>query len=320
MGYNGVEAFTREGRQMHDLKQLFSSVKEKPLQTIAVAAAEERELLLAIKDAIHLNLGNFILFGDQSTIQQLIQTIPDFPVHHWSIRHVNSTQESAMEAVKSVSLGESSLLMKGQLETGILLKEVLNRKDGLRSKGLLSHAMVLKLPKFSRLFILSDAAMNIHPTAEELKMIVLNAVGLAHQLEISHPKVALISALERVNPKIESSVKAQRVKDMFQENDLPFEIDGPLAVDLALDQEAAKKKGLTSTVAGNADILIVPSIDVGNALYKGIVFGTEGVQSAGIVLGAKVPIILTSRADSHDTKLFSIALGRLLQNGEGTIG
>jgi phosphate butyryltransferase len=205
--------------------------------------------------------------------------------------------------------------MKGLVDTSIILKEVLNRDYGLRTDNILSHVMICELPKFDRLIFLSDGAMNIDPTIEQLKQITLNAVSLARSLNISRPKVALLSAKEKPDPKMPSTLKCQAIQDMYERGEIVrCDICGPLAVDLALDKEAAKIKNIRNNVAGQADILIAPYIEVANALYKGWVFGCEGVKSAGIVIGAKNPIVLTSRADSHESKLYSIALSVLMEN------
>lgn len=299
---------------MENLFDLITQAQKRPPKTIAVAAAEDIDVLRSVKDAILLNIGNFILCGSDTIIRKRMDEIGDFPQHNWKIINASNPNLAAKRAVEAVATGKASILMKGIIPTASLLSAVLDRNNGLRNEGLLSHCLVLRLPKFNRLIFLSDAAMNIDPDIAQLKIILVNTVELARSLGFSRPKVAIISALETVNPKIPSTVKAQAIKEMHERGEIVHcDVDGPMALDVALDHEAAKTKGIKSVVAGAADVLIVPYIEVGNALYKGWIFGTEGVESAGIVLGAKSPIILTSRADSHQSKLYSIALSQLLE-------
>jgi phosphate butyryltransferase len=242
-----------------------------------------------------------------------MDALPNFIHDGCQIVDIKGKEAACAEAVKAVSSGRADVLMKGLVDTAIILKEVLNAEYGLRSDSILSHVMLVELPGFDRLIFLSDGAMNIDPSVEELKHILNNAVLLAKALHVSRPKVAILSAIEKVNPKMPSTLKAKALEEMAERGEIVHcKVCGPLAVDLALDKEAAKTKGIKNDVAGNADILISPYIEVANALYKGFVFGTDGVKSAGLVMGAKAPIVLTSRADSHESKLYSIALSVLM--------
>ena len=228
-----------------------------------------------------------------------------------SIINTNNPKESAEMAVKCVNSTQAGVLMKGLVDTSIILKEVLNRDYGLRTNSILSHITLFELPKLKRIILLTDAAMNIDPGIEELKSIINNAVSLAKTLNITTPKVALLSAVEKVNPKMPSTLKCSELSEIYKDNE-NMVIEGPLALDLAISKESAITKGITGRIQGDADILVVPYIEVGNVLYKGWVFGMDNVLNAGIVLGAKRPIVLTSRADSHAAKINSIALSLVM--------
>lgn len=299
---------------MKTLKEIIMVAQNRPNKTIALACPEDHEVLHAVEEAVNLNLCDFILFGDEAKINTIADEM-NFSLNHCQIINIIDREQACLEAVKSVSSGQADVVMKGLVDTAIIMKKVLDKEIGLRTDNIISHVMVMQLPKFDRLIFLSDGAMNIDPTVDQLKKITINAVNLARALSISRPKVACISAIEKVNPKMPSSVKCHEIEQMQEKLEIVHcDICGPLAVDLALDKEAAKTKNIKNPVAGNADIIIVPYIEVANALYKGWMFGCENVKSAGIILGAKAPIVLTSRADSHETKLYSIALSVLMQN------
>jgi phosphate acetyltransferase len=208
--------------------------------------------------------------------------------------------------------GEALAMMKGSLHTDELMKAVMQRETGLRSGRRISHVFVMDTPAYARTVLITDAAINIAPELEDKIHIVQNAIDLAHALGIPEPRVALLSAMETVNPKIQSTLDAAALCKMADRRQIKGGIlDGPLAFDTAVSVKAAKIKGLVSPVTGKADILVVPDLESGNMLAKQLeYFG--GAQLAGIVLGARVPIILTSRADSAETRLTSCAVAVLL--------
>lgn len=296
---------------MKNFNDLIKMVQDRPTKTIAVAAAEDHEVLEAVIKASELKLANFILFGDTNKIKEICITHKITLPENIIQINTNDPKESAEMAVKCVNSAQADVLMKGLVDTNIILKEVLNRDYGLRTNSILSHVTIFELPKLKRIIFLTDAAMNIDPNVEELKSIIGNAVSLAKNLNFKTPKVALISAVEKVNPKMPSTLKCKELAD-FYANKEDVIVEGPLALDLAISKEAAITKGITGKIQGDADIIVVPYIEVGNALYKGWVFGIENVQNAGIVLGAKRPIVLTSRADSFEAKVNSIALSLLM--------
>lgn len=296
---------------MKNFKDLLNLVKERPKKTIAVASCDDKEVLEAVQDACKLDIANFYLFGNVERAKEIIKvnnlSIPD------DVKFVDVADPvvAAMEAVKCVSSNQADVLMKGLVDTKVILKEVLNKEYGLRSDSILSHVVIFEIPKLKRLIFLTDAAMNIAPSKTDLLAIINNSVKLAKSLNFDKPKVALISAVEKVNEKMPSTVLEAEIVNELKGN-VDYYIDGPVALDIALDKHAALTKNITGDIKGDADIIVVPFIEVGNALYKGWVFGCEGVKNAGIVVGARKPIILTSRADSHEAKLYSIILGLLL--------
>ncbi|HEY8364816.1 MAG TPA: bifunctional enoyl-CoA hydratase/phosphate acetyltransferase [Haloplasmataceae bacterium] len=299
---------------MKTLQEIMMVAQNKPNKTIALACPEDHEVLQAVDEATRLNLCDFVLFGDEAKTKTIAEEM-NINLDKCQFVNVLDKETACFEAVKYVSQGHADVLMKGLVDTAVIMKKVLDKDYGLRTDNIISHVMVIQLPKFDRLIFLSDGAMNIDPTIEQLKQITINAVKLARSLSINRPKVACISAVEKVNPKMPSTVKCHEIEQMQENLEIVHcDICGPMAIDIALDKEAAKTKNIKHPVAGNADILIVPYIEVGNALYKGWMFGCENVKSAGIIMGAKAPIVLTSRADSHESKLYSIALSVLLDN------
>lgn len=298
---------------MQTLNDILILAQKKPPKTIALACPEDLEVIETIKEAVKKNLCSFLLFGKKALIIEMMTKLNVSQNEKVKVIDVTTPEAACLEAVKSVARGDAQILMKGLIDTSIILKAVLNREEGLRSNQILSHVMVCELPKLKRLILLSDGAMNIDPNPIDLKHIVNNSLKVANYLTISRPKVALLSAVEKVNPKMMSTIKCQEILNMYNQGEIiGCDLLGPLALDLAIDPEAARIKGVNHPVAGKADILIAPYIEVANVLYKGWVFGCSNIKSAGIVVGAKAPIVLTSRADSHETKIYSIALSVIM--------
>lgn len=241
----------------------------------------------------------------QDDVQFLIfDTTEDLAPEHWSYQYCEDEDASVAAAVQAVVQGEAQILMKGNVQTRTVLKEVLKSENQLRDKKLLSHVTLVNLPQIGRQIMLTDAAMNIEPTAEQLVQIVENAVEVCHRIGIEKPKVALLSSAEKYNPKMSSSVLAAEVMALTEGRDDAM-IYGPLSLDLAISEEAVRHKGFTGPIAGDADVIVVPTIDVGNALYKSFVIVGNAVNG-GTIVGAKVPIVLTSRSDTSESKLFAL--------------
>ncbi|WP_295138945.1 phosphate acetyltransferase [uncultured Reyranella sp.] len=222
------------------------------------------------------------------------------------------SHDSAARAVELVRCGRAEALMKGSLHTDELMGAVVARTDGIRTARRISHCFVMDVPGHDQALIISDAAVNIAPTLEDKVDIVQNAIDLAHALDIAQPRVAILSAMETVNAKVASTIDAAALCKMAERGQIKGGIlDGPLALDNAISVEAAAIKNIVSPVAGRADVLIVPDLEAGNMLAKSLTF-LAGADAAGIVLGARVPIILTSRADSVTTRLASCAVACLV--------
>jgi len=219
---------------------------------------------------------------------------------------------SASEAVRLVREGRAECLMKGSLHTDELMGAVVSREGGLRTARRISHCFVMDVPSYAEPLIVSDAAVNIAPTLEDKVHIVQNAIDLGHALGMKEVRVAILSAMETVNPKVLSTIEAAALCKMADRGQITGGIlDGPLALDNAINLEAAEIKHIQSPVAGRANVLIVPDLEAGNMLAKSLTF-LAGADAAGIVIGARVPIILTSRADSVTTRLASCAVASLV--------
>ena len=220
--------------------------------------------------------------------------------------------EAAKKAVSLVSSGKANILMKGLLDTSILMKAVLDKEIGLRGKGVLSHVAVFEIGGRDELLYMTDAAMNIAPTLEDKVSIIENSVAVFKAVENRVPMVGILCAVEKVNEKMEATVHAEKLVEMNQSGEIKdCIIGGPFALDNAISKEAARIKKITHPVAGKADILLVPNIEAGNVLYKSLTYFANA-QSAGIIAGARAPVVLASRSDSRQTKLNSIALGVMI--------
>ncbi|MCK9471586.1 MAG: phosphate acyltransferase [Bacilli bacterium] len=296
---------------MKSFIDLIELVKKQEKKTVAVAAAEDHEVLEAVIFAHKQNLAKFILYANEEKLAKVItEHNLQLPKDVIVINADNSIIAAQM-AVKCVNQGKADVLMKGLVDTSIILKEVLNKEYGLRTNSILSHVTVIELPRLKRILFITDCAMNIDPSVQELKEIINNATHLAKSLNFRKPKVAVLSAVEKINPKMPSTIKCMEVAELFK-NDEEVIVEGPLALDLAINEEAAITKDIKGKIKGDADIIAVPYIEVGNALYKGWVFGAENVKNAGLIIGAKKPIVLTSRADTHEAKVYSIALSLMM--------
>ncbi len=299
----------RSMNQLLDLARLIAQVKGP--KKVAVAAANEAHVIEAVNEARIEGLIHPILFGNPERIRRIAEELGIKP-SALEVRPARDPVEAAELATKAVSAGEADILMKGLVQSADFLRAALNRDWGLRAGRLLSHVLVFEANGFDRLFFMSDGAMNINPGLKEKIQIVENAVTLAHALGIAVPKVALLAAVEVVNPEMETSVEDAIIAKMADRGQIKGAIvDGPLALDNAVSEEAARIKGIKSPVAGKADVLIVDNIDVGNVFYKSLIYFAR-VQGAGIIMGARAPLVLTSRADPEAVKFNSLALAVVL--------
>ncbi|SEQ20933.1 phosphate butyryltransferase [Virgibacillus subterraneus] len=292
---------------MQTLTELKQQAQQERDQVVSIANAADEEVLLAVKKAVDQSLCSFLLFGIKEEIQKTARTVElDLMKEQITIIHVDSNPSGA--AVKAVHDRKADILMKGNVSTKELLKAVLNKESGLRTGGVLSHVALFEIPNQDRLVFLTDAAMNLTPTLQEKEQIINNVVQVAQGVNIFNPKVAVLAAVEVVNPAMQATIDAALLTQMQKRNQIKgCTIDGPLAFDNAVSRKAANHKNIHSEVAGNADILMVPTIEVGNSLYKSFMYFADA-KVAAVISGAKAPIVLTSRTDSSDSKLYSLSL------------
>ena len=281
-----------------------------PTPTAVAHPCDESSLRGAI-DAARLGLIAPILVGPRARIEAVAKQF-DIDIGGVAIEDAPYSQASAMRAVELVREGKAEALMKGSLHTDELMAAVVRRETGLRTARRVSHCFVMDVPSYSETLIVSDAAVNIAPTMEDKVDIIQNAIDLGHALRFPEVRVAILSAMETVNPKVPSTVEAGALCKMADRGQITGGVlDGPLALDNAISLESVKIKKIASPVAGRANVLIVPDLEAGNMLAKSLSF-MAGADAAGIVLGARVPIILTSRADSVMTRLASCGIAALV--------
>jgi len=278
---------------------------------LAVAAPHGEDILEAVDEAREKGVASPILFGDRARIEKVASEF-SIDTSSWPVVQEADEGRAAELAVKAVSSGEADLLMKGNVKTATLLKAVLNKEWGLRSGSLLSHVFLFEIPRMGRVFCLTDGGMSMYPDLEAKKAIIENAVECYHRLGVDRPRVAVLAAVETVNQDMPCTVDAAALTQMNRRGQIKgCLVDGPLALDNAVSEVAAKHKGIVSEVAGRADILLVPDIEAGNLMGKVMLYMSGG-RGAGVVVGARKPIVMTSRFDNAETKLLSIAFGAVL--------
>ncbi len=270
---------------------------------LAVACAADHEVLSAVFMALNEGLIEATLVGERVMIESLAHK------YHYDLKLCSILDEAdnilaCENAVRLVSEKKADFLMKGLVDTSILLKAVLNRDWGLRTGNVLSHVAVFSLNDEERVYAITDGAMNIAPNLDQKRQIIENSIQVMHKLGVEVPNVACLAAVEKVNPKMEATLHAQELSEMTWDK---AHVDGPFALDNAVSVEAAKHKGIQNDQAGKADVLFVPDIEAGNILYKAVSFLAKG-SVAAVIAGATAPIVLTSRADSDQAKFNSICL------------
>jgi phosphate acetyltransferase len=306
-----VDPLVTHPADYHVFHQFLERCKDLPAITTAVVWPLSEVALKGTVEAAIEGLIEPTLIGDAQLMNALAEKI-HVDISQFSVRHAETETEAAELGVKMCRSGDAQAMMKGSLHTDELMKAAMARDTGLRTARRISHVFVMDTPAYPRTLLITDAAINIAPELEDKVHIVQNAIDLAHALGIPEPKVALLSAVETVNPKIKSTLDAAALCKMADRGQITGGIlDGPLAFDTAVSANAASIKKLVSPVAGQADILVVPDLESGNMLAKQLEY-LGGAQMAGIVLGARVPTILTSRADSAETRLTSCAVAVLL--------
>lgn len=284
----------------------------RPTPTAVAHPCDESSLRGAL-DAAQAGLIVPILVGPEKRIRS-VAAEAGLDVSKYEVIDAAFSQESAHKAVEVVRQGRAEALMKGSLHTDELMGAVVRRETGLRTARRISHCFIMDVPAYPEPIVITDAAVNIAPSLEEKVDILQNAIDMAHDLTDREVRVAILSAMETVNPKVPSTVEAAALCKMADRHQITGAIlDGPLALDNAINPEAARIKKIDSPVAGRANILMVPDLEAGNMLAKSLTF-LAGADAAGIVLGARVPIILTSRADSLITRLASCAVATIMAN------
>ncbi len=279
---------------------------------LGLAAAWDECALEAAHDAWKLELVDPVLVGNPDLIQTAAENA-GLDISSWRIVKADGPVESARKAVELVRQGEVDFLMKGKMNTAVLMRAVLDKETGIRAGGLMSHIAIVWTPTFGRLLCMSDGGIVLAPTLQEKADIIRNAVDAMHKLGWDCPNVAVVGALELVNPKMPHTIDAAALAKMNDRGQITgCIVDGPFGFDNAISEEAARTKGIKSPIAGKADFVTFADIDVGNVFYKALYFMTEGVQNAGVLIGSKVPIVLPSRADGLDTKRNSIIVAAVI--------
>jgi len=301
------------GRKHEKYDQLLQMARQVRPLTTAVAHPCDPSSLAGAVDAARLGLLVPILVGPAARIREAAQKA-NLDISRFEIVDATHSHAAAERAVQLVREGRAAALMKGSLHTDELMGAVVDREKGLRTARRLSHCFVMDVPAHAEPLIITDAAINIAPTLEDKVDIVQSAIELAMALGVKEPRVAILSAMETVNPKVPSTIEAAALCKMADRRQITGGVlDGPLALDNAINVEAARIKGISSPVAGRAQVLVVPDLEAGNMLAKSLSFLAQA-DAAGIVLGARVPIMLTSRADSVEARLASCAVAVLIDH------
>lgn len=291
-------------KSFDDLIQL---AKRKGKKKVAVACSHDHEVILAVQQAVAEDIIEPILIGDRDKILSIAEELK-FDCSSFEVIDEKDGATACEIATKKVSSGEAQVLMKGLIDTGIIMKQVLNKEYGLRTGKVISHVALFHIPTYHKLLFVTDCAMNVAPDLNQKKEIIENAIGLAHSMGIEKPKVAVLAAKEKVDPKMQATTDADELKQMCVRGEFGSSlVDGPFALDNAVSEEACRTKGIVSGVGGDADIVLVPMIEAGNIFYKSLTILMQ-LEPAGLILGTKKPIVLTSRSDSDKAKLNSIAL------------
>jgi phosphate butyryltransferase len=274
---------------------------------VAVAAAHDEHALEAVFHAVENNIIEPVLIGNKEKIKEIAAKLGK-AVSDDSIIETADDNEAAAKAVELARNGQVDFIMKGKLQTADLLRAVVDKEKGLRTGKVMSHVSIQEVPSYHKLVITTDGGMMMYPDLEQKKKIIENAVGVLHSLGYENPKVGVLAAVETVNPKMPESVDAGKLKEMNQNGEITgCIVEGPISYDLAMNKESAEIKGFVSPVAGDPDILIVPNITAGNILGKCLVY-SAGAKMAGFIVGAKVPIVLTSRGSSSEEKYLSLVI------------
>jgi phosphate butyryltransferase len=300
---------------MRNFDEMLALVEPQPLRKVAVACGQDAAVIQAAEEARKRNIAETTLVGDGKEIRRIASSVGA----DLSGAIINQPDPilAVAEAARMVSAGQADILMKGYIHTDDFLRGVLNKDYGLRTGSIMSHVFIVEAAELDKLLFITDGAMNIAPSLEQKSAILLNAVFLARHFGVAEPKVAILAAVELVNPAMPATVDAAVLAKMADRRQyVPHCIvDGPFALDNAVSRRAAEHKKITGPVAGQADILLVPDIEAGNMLSKALVY-LGGKRQIGLLVGARAPVVLTSRADTAECKLLSMAGAVLMVNME----
>jgi phosphate butyryltransferase len=297
--------------QVSTLNQLVTCAQALPSSRMAVVAAHDLEVLRSVEEAQKQGIATSILIGDAQQIETMARENA-LNLHGAVIEDQPDDPRSAVRAMALVCDGQVNIVVKGKIKTAMFLKAALDRQSGIRDKTLLSHVGAFQAPGLDRLFFMSDSGVVLYPTTMQKRIIIQNAVDTVHKLGIGEPKVAILSANEQVHPARPTGVEALVLARMAQEGWISGAVvDGPMPLDVALFAHIAHNRGVGGPVAGQADILIVPNVEAGNIAAKAIQYVGNG-EMAGLVVGARVPLLINSRADDAVTRLRSVAMAALV--------
>ncbi len=292
---------------MRTIKEIMEAAKKVTPKKISVAVAQDFDVLSAVSQAEKENIASAILVGNKEKIEKIAED-NSISIGGLEIIDIKDEAEAAKKAVELVSEGKAHIVMKGLLETSTFMRAVLDPVIGLRTGNIISCVGMAEIDGFDKFIFYTDPAMNPIPDLKTKKEILANAVRVAHAVGVENPKVAVISAKENIDPKLPSTADAKELEEMNKRGEITdCTVAGPLSLDIAVSKKSAEHKKYDSPVGGDADILLVPNLEVGNVLYKALIYFAKA-KTAGIVTGAKAPVIITSRADSDIKKLASIAL------------
>ena len=298
-------------KPVRNLEELKTIARELPSKRVAVVRADEVETMGAIGTAVKDSMVEAVLIGPEKGIRDAAEKA-DFDLNGIEIIHAEDDKTASIKGVEIVRSGKADVIMKGLVASSTFLRAILDRERGLRAPGVMSHVAAFDVPGYDKLLIVTDAAMNIAPDFDQKIGLMKNAITVAHALGIDHPKSTYICAKEVPYDKMPCTIEAARMQELADAGEFGDIIfDGPLALDLAVSSEACRIKKIESPVGGDADILLLPDIEAANVLYKALIF-ISGGELGAVIMGATNPVVLTSRADSAESKLCSIVLSSVV--------
>jgi phosphate butyryltransferase len=308
-----MRPYREDGQVIQSLKELVERARQFGPARIAIVEAHDPDVLESLAQAEPLGLAAPILVGDPGKIRAVAGKV-GYRLRSETLLAASGEDASIRQAIDLVREGKADLLMKGKVTTATLIRAVLDKESGLRTGKLLSQVVVFQVPRIPRLMIVTDGAINIAPALEQKADICRNAIAVAHALGIAEPKVVLLAALEFVNPAMPATVDAAALVQMNRRGQISGAyLEGPLALDVPLSRFAAERKAIQSSVVEATDVFIAPDIEAANILYRAILYFAGG-ESGGIIMGARVPLVVLSRAESPQTKIHSISLALLVMH------